>query len=80
MDSVPNARRSVGEETAQVIDREVKGIVEAAHQQALRTMRNNRDLREPITLQLLEIGPTLHQRPGQVQALPVGAEPVLGGV
>jgi cell division protease FtsH len=74
-DGMPNARRSMSEETAQAIDREVKDIVETAHQQALETLRNNRDLLETITMQLLETeaieGETLYQLLGQVQAMPV---------
>jgi cell division protease FtsH len=71
---MPNARRSMSEETAQAIDREVKEIVETAHQQALATIRHNRDLMETITLQLLETeaieGETLYQLLNQVQAAP----------
>jgi len=50
---MPNARRSVSEETAKAIDAEVKGIVEAAHDQALAILKANRDLLEDITQQLL---------------------------
>ncbi|MGB3200481.1 MAG: ATP-dependent zinc metalloprotease FtsH [Nodosilinea sp.] len=68
---MPNARRSMSEETAQAIDREVKDIVETAHQQALETIRHNRDLMETITTQLLETeaieGEALHQLLSQVQ-------------
>jgi cell division protease FtsH len=71
----PNARRSMSDETAQAIDREVKEIVETAHQQALDTIRHNRDLLETITLQLLETeaieGEKLHQLLNQVQPAPV---------
>ncbi|MBW4520093.1 MAG: ATP-dependent zinc metalloprotease FtsH [Scytolyngbya sp. HA4215-MV1] len=74
-DGMPNARRSMSEETAQAIDREVKEIVEAAHQQALETIKHNRDLMETITMQLLETeaieGEKLHQLLSQVQAMPV---------
>lgn len=49
-----NPRRMVSEQTAQDIDREVKGIVEAAHQQALDILEQNRDLLETIATQLLE--------------------------
>ena len=76
---MPNARRSMSEETAQAIDREVKEIVETAHQQALATIRNNRDLMETITLQLLETeaieGEMLHQLLSQVQAAPASPLP-----
>ena len=69
---MPNARRSMSEETAQAIDREVKEIVETAHQQALTTIKHNRDLMETITLQLLATeaieGEALHQLLDQVQA------------
>lgn len=50
----PNPRRMASEETAQAIDREVKEIVETAHQQALDTLKLNRDLLEAIATQLLE--------------------------
>jgi cell division protease FtsH len=74
-DGMPNARRSMSEETAQAIDREVKEIVETAHQQALETIKHNRDLLETITLQLLETeaieGEKLHQLLSQVQVAPV---------
>lgn len=49
-----NARRAVSEETSQAIDREVKDIVEEAHEQALTILKNNRELLETITTQLLE--------------------------
>ncbi|MEA5448806.1 ATP-dependent zinc metalloprotease FtsH [Leptolyngbya sp. CCNP1308] len=72
-----NGRRAMSEETAQAIDREVKDIVETAHQQALDVIRHNRDLMETITMQLLETeaieGKTLHHLLDQVQATPVGA-------
>ncbi len=72
---MPNGRRSMSEETAQAIDREVKDIVETAHQQALEVIRHNRDLMETITTQLLETeaieGKTLHHLLNQVQASPV---------
>ena len=72
-----NGRRSMSEETAQAIDREVKAIVETAHQQALAVIRHNRELMETITLQLLETeaieGKTLHHLLDQVQATPVEA-------
>ncbi len=75
-DGMPNARRSMSEETAQAIDREVKDIVETAHQQAREAIRHNRDLMEAITMQLLETeaieGKALHQLLDQVQAVPVG--------
>ncbi|MEO0374691.1 MAG: ATP-dependent zinc metalloprotease FtsH [Cyanobacteria bacterium P01_A01_bin.17] len=74
-DGVPNPRRTMSEETAGAIDREVKEIVETAHQQALDTLNHNRDLLETITMQLLETeaieGKPLHQLLNQVQAAPV---------
>ncbi|NJO39184.1 MAG: ATP-dependent metallopeptidase FtsH/Yme1/Tma family protein [Cyanobacteria bacterium RU_5_0] len=73
-DGMPNARRSMSEETAQAIDREVKDIVETAHQHALDTLNHNRDLLETITMQLLETeaieGDKLHHLLSQVQAAP----------
>ena len=72
---MPNVRRSMSEETANAIDREVKEIVETAHQRALETIRNNRDLMETITLQLLDTeaieGEMLHRLLAQVQAATV---------
>ncbi|MBD2231164.1 ATP-dependent zinc metalloprotease FtsH [Phormidium tenue] len=72
-----SGRRPISEETAQAIDREVKAIVETAHQQALAVIRHNRELMETITLQLLETeaieGQTLHHLLDQVQATPVEA-------
>jgi cell division protease FtsH len=49
-----NPRRMVSEQTAEAIDREVKDIVETAHQQALDILQQNRDLLEEIATQLLE--------------------------
>ncbi|MEM9487322.1 MAG: ATP-dependent zinc metalloprotease FtsH, partial [Cyanobacteria bacterium P01_F01_bin.116] len=50
---MPNARRNMSEATARAIDAEVKGLVDAAHDQALNILRNNRDLLESISQQLL---------------------------
>lgn len=76
-----NGRRPISEETAQAIDREVKAIVETAHQQALEVIRHNRDLMETITMQLLETeaieGKTLHHLLAQVQATPVEANGIV---
>jgi cell division protease FtsH len=47
-------RRAVSEETAQTIDREVKEIVEQAHQRALAILRHNRDLLETMAQAILE--------------------------
>jgi cell division protease FtsH len=71
-DGSPNPRRVLSEETAQAIDREVKEIVETAHEQALDTIKRNRDLLETITNQLLETetieGEKLYALLGQVQS------------
>ncbi|MBW4690965.1 MAG: ATP-dependent zinc metalloprotease FtsH4 [Lyngbya sp. HA4199-MV5] len=73
-DGAPNPRRVMSEETAQAIDREVKDIVETAHQHALHVIKQNQDLLETIATQLLETevieGETLHSLLNQVQ--PVG--------
>ncbi|NMG20759.1 ATP-dependent zinc metalloprotease FtsH4 [Brasilonema bromeliae] len=72
-DGMPNPRRMMSEETAQAIDREVKEIVETAHQQALDTLKLNRDLLEAIATQLLETevieGEKLHSLLRQVQTV-----------
>jgi cell division protease FtsH len=69
-------RRAMSEETAQAIDREVKQIVENAHQQALDILNVNRELLETITQQLLETevleGETLEQMLNQV-SYPIAA-------
>ena len=49
-----NARRMVSDETAKAIDKEVKGIVETAHQEALSILNENKELLETISEQLLE--------------------------
>ncbi len=71
-DGTPNPRRVLSEETAQAIDREVKEIVETAHQQALATISRNRDLLEQITMELLETetieGEKLYALLGRVQS------------
>jgi cell division protease FtsH len=70
-DGMPNPRRAMSEETARAIDREVKDIVETAHQQAVETIKHNRDLLETITMQLLETeaieGEKLHLLLSKVQ-------------
>ncbi|OCQ99265.1 cell division protein FtsH [Oscillatoriales cyanobacterium USR001] len=53
-DGMGNPRRQVSEQTANAIDREVKEIVETAHQQALDILNENRDLLESISMKLLE--------------------------
>ena len=49
-----NARRPLSAQTAEAIDQEIKGIVDKAHEQAVQILRQNRDLLETITQQLLE--------------------------
>ncbi len=72
-------RRPMSEETAQAIDREVKSIVEEAHQQAIEILRANGDLLETITQQLLETevveGEVLYQLLAQAknESTPVAA-------
>ena len=67
-----NPRRMVSEQTAEAIDREVKSIVETAHQQALDILEGNRDLLETIANQLLETevieGEELHNLLSQVNS------------
>lgn len=50
-----NPRRMVSDSTAQAIDAEVKEIVENAHQQALAILRQNRELLEQISQEILEV-------------------------
>lgn len=68
-----NPRRLVSPQTAEAIDREVKEIVENAHQQAIAILNQNRDLLENISQKLLETevieGPTLYELLGQVKPL-----------
>ena len=67
-----NPRRMVSEKVAESIDREVKEIVETAHQQALDILTQNRELLETIATQLLETevieGETLQHLLRQVKA------------
>ncbi|MBD1861869.1 MULTISPECIES: ATP-dependent zinc metalloprotease FtsH4 [Trichocoleus] len=67
-----NPRRMVSEKVAEEIDREVKDIVETAHQHALDILNQNRDLLEAIAAQLLETevieGETLHKLLSQVKS------------
>lgn len=74
---MPNPRRSVSEQTAEAIDREVKEIVDTAHEQALTILKQNRELLETIATRLLETevieGDTLHQLLSQVQPVQVAA-------
>lgn len=68
-----NPRRMLSEQTAEAIDGEVKDIVETAHQQALDILRQNQDLLETISTQLLETevieGENLHSLLDQVRPL-----------
>lgn len=68
-----NPRRMLSEQTAEAIDGEVKDIVETAHQQALDILRQNQDLLETISTQLLETevieGENLHSLLNQVRPL-----------
>lgn len=67
-----NPRRMVSEQTAEAIDREVKDIVETAHQQALDILQQNRDLLEEISTRLLDTevieGETLQKLLSQVRS------------
>ncbi|HAZ44369.1 MAG TPA: cell division protein FtsH [Cyanobacteria bacterium UBA11371] len=67
----PNPRRMVSENTAEAIDKEVKDIVENAHQQAVDILNENRDLLEAIASKLLEVevieGEELNNLLGQVR-------------
>jgi cell division protease FtsH len=71
-DGMMNPRRNVSDSTALEIDKEVKDIVENAHQQALAILKNNRDLMEKIAQQILETevieGDLLQELLQQVQA------------
>ncbi len=49
-----NPRRPLSEDTGKAIDEEVKQIVEAAYEQALQILQQNRDLLETMTNQLLQ--------------------------
>ena len=49
-----NSRRMLSEQTAEAIDREVKGIVETAHSRAIAILKENRELLETIATKLLE--------------------------
>ncbi len=72
----PNPRRALSEETARLIDQEVKEIVETAHDNALAIVQNNRDLLETIATQLLETevieGETLYALLNQVKSANTG--------
>ena len=49
-----NPRRTVSDATAQAIDREVRALVDNAHEQALAILRQNMALRETIAQKILE--------------------------
>ncbi len=78
-DGMGNPRRMVSEETAKAIDSEVKGIVEAARDQARGILNGNRELLETISQQILEtevIEGDLLQTLLQKASLPGSAVPV----
>ena len=49
-----NPRRVVSDATAQAIDREVRGLVDRAHDRALAILHHNRELLESISSEILE--------------------------
>jgi cell division protease FtsH len=49
-----NPRRVVSDATAQAIDREVRGLVDRAHERALAILRHNRGLLETISQEILD--------------------------
>jgi cell division protease FtsH len=49
-----NPRRVVSDATAQAIDKEVRGLVDQAHNKALTILRHNRELLESISQKILE--------------------------
>ena len=49
-----NPRRAVSDATAQAIDKEVRDLVDTAHEQALQILRNNLPLLESISQKILE--------------------------
>jgi cell division protease FtsH len=49
-----NPRRAVSDTTAQAIDREVRSLVDRAHDRALTILRHNRELLESISQKILE--------------------------
>ena len=49
-----NPRRTVSDATAQAIDKEVRGLVDKAHEQALAILRQNMALLETIAQKILE--------------------------
>jgi cell division protease FtsH len=71
---INNPRRAVSPKVAELIDQEVSEIIESAHRMALDILKNNRDLLEQITEQLLQKeileGEPLHHYLSQAQAPP----------
>ncbi|MEA5512326.1 ATP-dependent zinc metalloprotease FtsH4 [Crocosphaera sp. UHCC 0190] len=53
-DGIMNPRRMVSDETAKAIDNEVKEIVEQGHENALKILKQNRELLEEIAQKILE--------------------------
>jgi len=49
-----NPRRSVSDATAQAIDREVRGLVDRAHDRALAILSHNRELLDSISHKILD--------------------------
>jgi cell division protease FtsH len=49
-----NPRRAVSDSTALEIDKEVRGLVDRAHERALAILRHNRELLETISHKILE--------------------------
>jgi cell division protease FtsH len=49
-----NPRRVVSDATAQAIDREVRGLVDRAHERALSILKHNRELLETISHKILD--------------------------
>ena len=49
-----NPRRSVSDATAQAIDKEVRGLVDDAHETALNILRNNLPLLESISQKIIQ--------------------------
>ena len=49
-----NPRRVVSDATAQAIDREVRGLVDRAHDRAVAILHRNRDLLERISQEILD--------------------------
>jgi cell division protease FtsH len=71
-----NSGRSLSPQTAEMIDKEIKDIVESAHQSALGILKENHDLLETISEKLLEAevieGETLYELLAKVKS-PAGS-------